>query len=997
MPGRPKPLPETCAGHSARLGPQIVAGRSTDGAPRVDYVSRLRAPPQWSAWQFGAAFSLVSGRGKRRRLPPRPTVPSLHTVAPADPAHRPLPTWEIMESADRAVDPPDEAPADAKGARDRPDPEPPLASAKASGMIAEMKLGQSSCAACFTLKKRCERVGDGPCVRCTRLNRTCEPADHSISRRRRERLRKAQRWKATHGRAAARPDARTNSEGRPSSPSTEDSPSPPPAADNRTPTPVQSYRPPAQPAVPAIPFQASPGIPAYPAAPMIMPFGGYVMPGRVPIHPFVNAMSQLEQNPAPGTALASFGDIATALFAINHPWSPANPDYMPEPVWPCPRPVAAPEDLRLDLIQPSVEQYWADYHPLSAILHRPSVEAALSGQGNPIYGAAKPAALLFAIAATGVQHLNMPDLSDADKVRITRAFSDRSRDFLLSACSAPAGMHRIMSDIEAAQTVLLLLQSLLVAGQASSSFHLLRQGAEIVHKLGFAPDRTGTQALICSDLEPLNPLEWIYTEIVVRLWIGLGSIDIPFAYYAGRDPLLDYHPAAFRLPCHDSFYCDPDVNKAFENYRKREHAGDRIVAMANFGPFIANPNHLTGAGLVTELIQPVFCHRASYLVGVLVMNYFRFMRLQLRKFAFSCGVDTLAMVAKRTEDFTLHEYTYRERVVLFETMVQALFQAMPRGTGIPLGNGDPAPFFAQAASCFAEESHLNMFLSFVGVVRACAMEHFIQGDPAAADPNLFLAPVFAPVLESGVAFVKMLEAQHARDPTLRWCHFVTSTSMLKIAAVNLASIGLLNRENAADEGERKRKVDESSFAYYLRVLLRHYEFLGRKYGLLSQKIAGNLRGAMLGAGVTPFSPPRTVTPDTPPIVLKAEEVVAEADDVVVERTKWLPTKVEENVAKVEDAVVKTEEKITKTEETVAEVKEAVKEALEPLKEAVNEEVKETVNEADEPVAQVDEAVDEVTPTDAAESFGEVNVNQGPGNDFADVFLTADRVLQSWTG
>lgn len=737
-----------------------------------------------------------------------------------------------------------------------------------------------SCEICLRLKKKClYESKDGPCARCARLSKDCIPQDTSISRRKKERLRKAERWREARAASASTPVFAAAASGF-SGPSTAtdsvsarigsgsdlSAPSESGKSSNNLDSPLSLVVASAEDEEAStlateltLTSRATASIPADVAVP-------------------TSAASSSLGAFTIGTAPV-FSEIANILFAApSLPVSSTGPGltetkpgYLPQALFFLPRPMATLEDVRLDLIQPCLYLFWEEFQPICSFLHRPTFEGAFSGTPSPIYGINKPSALLFALAATGIRHFRGNNLTETDKLRIAKAYCDRAKDLLLSGYSSNIAHAPPMTDMEAAQTVAILLQVLLAVGQASSAFHLVRHGGVVLMRLACQPVRreeTGGDSplsartspanwLISSQEDPINAVEWIRQELVVRLWIGFASMDVPFAYYSQRDPVCDFFAGVFRLPCHDAFFDHPDPEHAFALLYGRMPGFVRgpEPAFVDFGVFFANPSLATGRQVVRELMEPVFTQRGSTMNGLHLLHFFRYMRLQLRRFATMSAIDTLAMISKSAEEYSPTERVYKDRITLFDALIAYAFEVLPPHIGEPILRGDPGPFFMESYRYFARSSHAHILLNCLQIFRTFSMEHYLQGDPTSGDAHLLSSPEFLPILESGITFVKLMQGQFAADPGLRWCHFITSTAALKIAAINLASINMIRGDGGGDEEEIKQKVDLSPFAHDLRVILRHLETVGAKYGLLTRKVADNLKAAIVAAGVTPHATP----------------------------------------------------------------------------------------------------------------------------------------------
>ncbi|KAI9014068.1 hypothetical protein DFJ74DRAFT_275242 [Hyaloraphidium curvatum] len=185
--------------------------------------------------------------------------------------------------------------------------------------------------------------------------------------------------------------------------------------------------------------------------------------------------------PLPSFAVPMAGTL-TPPVSLDLPLPPGDPQSPPRPIaWPSSTsPPADPDSL----IFACLSHFWSDYHKLYPLVHRASFEAAFApNAASPLYGTHPPLALVFAMAAIGARTSNF-GLSEAGKATLGRAYCERSRDVLLAGYFDANPLCRPISDIEALQTLILLLQVLLGVGiLGETAAAMLREAVRVAGRL----------------------------------------------------------------------------------------------------------------------------------------------------------------------------------------------------------------------------------------------------------------------------------------------------------------------------------------------------------------------------------------------------------------------------------------------------------------------------------------------------------------------------------
>ncbi|KAI9003042.1 hypothetical protein DFJ74DRAFT_443524 [Hyaloraphidium curvatum] len=673
-----------------------------------------------------------------------------------------------------------------------------------------------NCGPCFKDKKRCSFSAPPPsaCDRCRRAGRACTERDKSVSRRALERIKKQNRHRTgpPEGRVVRRKP-------------------------NFKPLPLPPLPPPSPP-------RQWPPVASCPLSPVrtngVSPPA--ILPGR-PSPPYVG--------PSPSRGIGSPASTSLPMEPGEH---------------------ALPPDLGLlltystdYLVLPCVAHFWSDYHKLFPVIHRASFEAAFAPNTNSeLYGPNPPLSLLFALAATGARTLEL-GLSDMDKARLGRAYCERSRDLLLAGYFGADPTRRPIGDLEALQTLVVLLNVLLGAGMLDrTTGAMLREAAGLVGRL-LDLDALGGPL----DKVPGSATDWIRAESALRAWIAVASFDVwvagpeaivallfltfphrPWSYFVERMPLLDFFPRRpFRLPCHESYFDNPDPKTAFFALFLSPLSAPS-GALVDFGPFFRAVDLEAGSRLVRQLVEPVFSGRASVHALWYLSMFFRSLRHRIRHQAVQNNVNPLATLGRPPSELTAAEMAFVAQTRLFDHMVNATYSSLPTAYAPDLWQGDAVAFLSSWRLWFCLEGHAFHAVAMLAAIRSYSLEHLFLRDGAApeAGASLLHSPDFVPILEGGIAFVRLLASQLGADPQGRHLHFGNAMPAFRVAGMNLAAIAVLRASPRAAE------ADASPYADDLRVILRFMETVGKHYGVMPRRVADNFRCTLLAAGIGTAAP-----------------------------------------------------------------------------------------------------------------------------------------------
>lgn len=522
---------------------------------------------------------------------------------------------------------------------------------------------------------------------------------------------------------------------------------------------------------------------------------------------------------------------------------------------------------------PALDAFWTNFNPMLPLVHRQTFETSFTSQTGSKAG--PPMALAFAMAATGARGMSGHGLSELDKVILTRDFCEKAKSLLFSGYFARtfAEPHeRPISDLEAAQATMFLMQVLVPLGKGAQAYQFHCLGLNALSTLASTPHPSGRGTWLTTDIEPRDEGEWIYQELVLRTWMGYASLEASYAYFSNRLPLLEFFDRRTRLPCHDSFFLHDDAGMAFKllfgtsammaNTGSPGSDTTILVPGTPLGvpqptPVVDFPATQVGFAdsdkcvqLIKDIIDPVFSCRASVIALLHLDSFFRHLRHRLRNFAKHVGIEPLASLGKQKQDYEPSERLYEERVAHFGQLANRVFLSIPDGHGEALLRGDPTSFFAHSISYFAQPAQAHVALNLLMTIKSTDLEHYLEGDPSAAGPSLFTSPELLPVLECAVVITQLLEGQLKEDPKLRWTHFLLITSAMKIGAISLAAVS-----NIRSSGQDARiVVEECGYGRDFRVVLQLLEAFGRNFGLYFAKLANHFTQLAVDAGVSLLEP-----------------------------------------------------------------------------------------------------------------------------------------------
>lgn len=329
--------------------------------------------------------------------------------------------------------------------------------------------------------------------------------------------------------------------------------------------------------------------------------------------------------------------------------------------------------LSLDLMFLALAAYWSFAHVSQPFIHRGTFEAAFSGDGQKSgdYGPDPPLALLHAIAVNGLRFVELPGITDHDRLLLSRSWCGKARDFLASRYYTK---NRMMSDLEAAQTLMLLFNRLVSEMIEPSPFIYVERCSEIMPRLIREPHSEDFVGL----KPPDTHAEWIHVEQVIRLFIQFQAADYGYQYLIDRRPLMD-HFNRISIPAHDSLFDLPSSRDAFNALQLLHPTGNVWMQVDLSPPLSIQADDGFLGRQIQALLGPMWTRLSSSLASTYCLSFLRHMRGRMREFASQHGVDPISLASQPPELDTEYDRLYRKHVAVITSMVSVMISSMQIG------------------------------------------------------------------------------------------------------------------------------------------------------------------------------------------------------------------------------------------------------------------------------------------------------------------------------
>ncbi|KAI9019927.1 hypothetical protein DFJ74DRAFT_142351 [Hyaloraphidium curvatum] len=433
-----------------------------------------------------------------------------------------------------------------------------------------------------------------------------------------------------------------------------------------------------------------------------------------------------------------------------------------------------------------VSAYWDSPHVHSPLIHRHTLERAFLDVGSPMYGEGRrPTALLSAMASNGASTVDLPGWSIAEREALAAMYADNA-DRLLRKGDA--------SDLEAVQALALLRRRNLTAHHTGGNRSAADRAWDLLRPLLAEGRLPG--GFLSRDWEPADSAEWVRGDMLMRVTLFMGMIDLLEVMYGNKAPDLDlYLHGELPLPCSDVVFEMP----AEDAFALLSHPGTPLPrAFVDPAPLLVTvPDMEAAQGVVVSLIRALFELRAGRQAFVLLWQLLGHLVCRLRDHPGLCNVDRVALASSDPADDTQDMAAVRAGNAALERLVAGVFEAMPPEFGLPLAVGDPSPFLTSADALLGGLPHALALLSGIVALHAHVIAAWVRGDPGGADAAFFASAPMTSVLASGLAASRLMEAHLALDPTLKWAHRYAYVAVLKVGALSAAVASAAGPETEA--------------------------------------------------------------------------------------------------------------------------------------------------------------------------------------------------------
>lgn len=458
---------------------------------------------------------------------------------------------------------------------------------------------------------------------------------------------------------------------------------------------------------------------------------------------------------------------------------------------PAPRPTMNPlaEIRYAELLQQAVQTYWTETHPMLPLLSKGVFERAISGSSQ-LYKE-RPLPLLYAIAANGIRHIWSVDA--VARTAFMRSSIEKARDIILC---------RQTLDLSDLQALMLICNTLAVAGLGARIFPLLKRAALGAEALFFALDISQP---------PQTADDWIYREMVLRMRIALAGLDVSQAQYAGLPPVGSYfHPHQCPLPCAELFFEEHDYEVGFSRIKAASATG-----LPYFGISI-NFADSGGWGAVVKrvkaAVEATVCGYASVEAMFQMAVYMRSILIPI--------------LAAGNLD------SARQDAALLASVADVPYSLFPQLDKDPniLFHSRESPFLQPITARVAAQSLLCM--------QGYAVDALIAGGFRNS------------AVQQSLRAAALIDAYMKDDPELAYCHFIVLTPVFTVGKLLLESISSELEPSPTRPGS-PRFVKRGETIKAIRVCAKCLDLLGLNWGMQARRLAQAFDKLMTLAGILP--------------------------------------------------------------------------------------------------------------------------------------------------
>ncbi|KAI9013448.1 hypothetical protein DFJ74DRAFT_682182 [Hyaloraphidium curvatum] len=455
----------------------------------------------------------------------------------------------------------------------------------------------------------------------------------------------------------------------------------------------------------------------------------------------------------------------------------------PLPTGPAPaahvdRGIAEPVAVPPETMFACMAAWWAVGNQCVALVHRDSFERAFAGADapSPIYGG-KPAALLSAAAAEGVMIAALSDIALAERLSLGGVLSRRARDLLFAGYFDRSPGSRAMTDLEAAQTCVILARNLVGSHRGPEAGVLLDRALAI---LGSSIGPWGESA--AAEHDPKDKDEWVRQECLLRVRTNAVFAKLALILHSGGDrPPLS---ARVALPCHEVYFSMGSAEEAFALLRaRRRGALRRVVDQTPFLAYLPDPDACAGA--VASFVSPIFDFSTSRFSVIWLFIVLIGLVRRTRDIEAEASLDLARLAAQDPRDDSPAELAYRTFALALDRTLRAIVDALPPPVGASLSDGDPGPLLSLQNTYPSAPQQNHALLSMLISLYALPTYTWLGPRP---DPAVFGAPPLLALLEHALLATSLMRAQMDRRG-IPWAHLSAVGSSLKVCGLWIAVAG----------------------------------------------------------------------------------------------------------------------------------------------------------------------------------------------------------------
>lgn len=443
-----------------------------------------------------------------------------------------------------------------------------------------------------------------------------------------------------------------------------------------------------------------------------------------------------------------------------------------------------------DLFERSVASYWANTAVFFPIIHRRAFEEAMRKGKTTVYQK-RPTALLYGLSIHGVRHLG--DVDPARKGAFIRWCLEKSSSISGSS-----------TDLGSLQALVFGCQTLILSGLGVKLFPLIRRAAQGVGALYRGLETLGM---------PQTADQWIYREMVLRLYIVAASADVGQAMVSNQPSFVGTYFEVGRLPMPASDFYFKQKNAECAFFALKAACGDGGL------PFI----DISGVGWpdVAQVIKTIsegvlFTMKLSTMALYYALTYLRSQFMAIQRNIVPSSPSPMEVSSMRADVTFLATISSTPSTLLSEhgLNIEALFTLAP-----------PVRLFTKELGHGAAQAILAM-----------------EGQAIDA---LLLTGFRNSAVERAVQTAASVESHLHSDATLRHSHFVMLAPVFSAGKVLLDALIDLQTDKSLVLSSHPKEIERSVF-----ICAKGLRALAGCYGMQARTLSEKFEGMMKQAGVS---------------------------------------------------------------------------------------------------------------------------------------------------